>query len=145
MRVSTRVAVVVGVFALIGSVLSAQAPEPLATADAGKFMGAWLLTLDSPQGPFSMTLTLADKEGKVAGELTSDIMPAQDKSPGLSPVWANRLMWLGSVGGLVMGLFLSHFLLHNPFLEGGIGTTDPSVTMCTSPFLILFFLGCLLA
>ena len=77
MRVSTRVAVVVGVFALIGSVLSAQAPEPLATADAGKFMGAWLLTLDSPQGPFSMTLTLADKEGKVAGELTSDIMPAQ--------------------------------------------------------------------
>ena len=40
-------------------------------------MGAWLLTLDSPQGPFAMTMTLTDVDGKVACELTSDIMPAQ--------------------------------------------------------------------
>ena len=77
MRVFPRVAVVVAVCALLGSVLSAQAPTPLATADAGKFMGAWLLTLESPQGAFSMTLTLSDKEGKVAGEMTSDMMPTQ--------------------------------------------------------------------
>ena len=55
--------------------LSAQAP--LTISDAGKFMGAWLLTIESPQGSLNMTLTLADKEGKVAGDLTSDMMPAQ--------------------------------------------------------------------
>jgi hypothetical protein len=77
MRVSARVAVVVAVCALIGSVLSAQAPAPLATADAGKFMGVWLIALDSPQGAFSMTLTLSDNDGKVAAELTSDIAPPQ--------------------------------------------------------------------
>ena len=36
-----------------------------------------LVTLDSPQGPFAMTMTLTDVEGKVACDLTSDIMPAQ--------------------------------------------------------------------
>jgi hypothetical protein len=77
MRVSARVAVVVAVCALIGSVLSAQAPAPLPTADAAKFMGAWLLSLESPQGAFSMTLTLSDNDGNVAGELTSDMAPPQ--------------------------------------------------------------------
>jgi hypothetical protein len=77
MRVFPRVAVLVAVCALFGSVLSAQAPTPLATADAGKFMGAWLLTLESPQGAFSMTLTLSDSAGKVTGEMTSDMMPTQ--------------------------------------------------------------------
>ena len=77
MRVSARVAVVVAVCALIGSVLSAQAPAPLPTAAAAKFMGAWLLSLESPQGAFSMTLTLSDNDGNVAGELTSDMAPPQ--------------------------------------------------------------------
>ena len=77
MRVSARVAFVVAVCALMGSVLRAQAPAPLPTADAAKFMGAWLLTLESPQGVFSMTLTLSDNDGNVAGELTSDMAPPQ--------------------------------------------------------------------
>src|SRR5471032_195528 len=79
MRVSARVAVVVAMCALIGSVLSAQtpAPVPLPTADAAKFMGAWVLALESPQGAFSMTMTLSDNEGKVVCELTSDIAPPQ--------------------------------------------------------------------
>jgi hypothetical protein len=74
-RRSTHVAVVVALCLLSGAALRAQAPLP--TAEAEKFMGAWLLTLDSPQGPFAMTMTLTDVEGKVACELTSDIMPAQ--------------------------------------------------------------------
>ena len=77
MRVSARVAFVVAVCALMGSVLRAQAPAPLPTADAAKFMGAWLLSLESPQGAFSMTLTLSDNDGNVAGELTSDMAPPQ--------------------------------------------------------------------
>jgi len=75
MRAFSRVAFVLCVCALVGSVLSAQAP--LSAADAGKFMGAWALTLDSPQGPFTLTLTLSDKDGSVAGEMTSDMMPTQ--------------------------------------------------------------------
>jgi hypothetical protein len=73
-----RTVIVVALCALLGPVLRAQAPAPpLMTADAGKFMGAWLITLDSPQGPFAMTMTLTDTDGKVACELTSDVMPAQ--------------------------------------------------------------------
>jgi hypothetical protein len=72
-----RTVVVVALCVLTGPALRAQAPAPLSTADAGKFMGAWLLTLESPQGPFAMTMTLTDNDGKVACELTSDIMPAQ--------------------------------------------------------------------
>jgi hypothetical protein len=72
-----RAAVVVALFALMGSAVRAQAPAPLPTAEAAKFMGAWVITLDSPQGPFSMTLTVSDNAGNTAAELTSDIMPAQ--------------------------------------------------------------------
>ena len=75
MRRSIRAAVVVAVCLLSGAALRAQAPLP--TAETEKFMGTWLLTLDSPQGPFAMTMTLTDVDGNVACELTSDIMPAQ--------------------------------------------------------------------
>jgi hypothetical protein len=77
MHRTARIVVVAALCAVMGSALRAQAPAPLMTADAGKFMGAWLLTLDSPQGPFAMTMTLTDADGKVACELTSDVMPAQ--------------------------------------------------------------------
>jgi hypothetical protein len=78
MRRSFRTALVVAALALTGSALRAQAPAgPLSAADAAKFMGAWVLTLESPQGPFALTMTLTDADGKVACELTSDVMPAQ--------------------------------------------------------------------
>jgi hypothetical protein len=76
MRRSVGLAIVVALFALGGPALRAQT-APLMTADAAKFMGAWQLTLDSPQGPFVLTMTLTDADGKVACELTSDAMPAQ--------------------------------------------------------------------
>jgi len=65
---------------LTGSALRAQPAAPLATADAAKFMGTWVLTLDSPQGPFALNMALTDVDGKVACELTSDVMPAQKVS-----------------------------------------------------------------
>jgi hypothetical protein len=76
MRYATRIVAVAVFCALTGSALRAQ-PSALSTADAAKFMGAWVLTLESPQGPFALTMTLTDVEGKVACELTSDMMPAQ--------------------------------------------------------------------
>jgi len=75
-----RIAIVAALCVLTGSALRAQPPAPLATADAAKFMGTWVLTLDSPQGPFALTMALTDAEGKVACELTSDMMPAQKVS-----------------------------------------------------------------
>jgi hypothetical protein len=81
MRGTLRVVAAAALCLLMGSALRAQAPAaPLPVADAAKFMGAWTLTLDSPQGPFAMTMTLTDVEGKVACELTSDVMPAQKVS-----------------------------------------------------------------
>ena len=77
MHRTARIVVVAALCAVMAGALRAQAPAALTTADAGKFMGVWLLTLDSPQGPFAMTMTLTDVEGKVACELTSDMMPAQ--------------------------------------------------------------------
>src|SRR5580692_5128465 len=76
MRRSVALVIVVALCALGGPALHAQTAPPM-TADAAKFMGPWLLTLDSPQGPFVLTMTLTDANGKVACELTSDAMPAQ--------------------------------------------------------------------
>ena len=80
MRRSLRAALAVAVCVLFAPALRAQGPSALPTADAAKFMGAWILTLESPQGPFALTMTLTDVEGKVACELTSDVMPAQKVS-----------------------------------------------------------------
>jgi len=51
------------------------AAQSLTSADAAKFMGAWVLGLDTPQGALTMNLTLKDDGGRVAGQLTSDIAP----------------------------------------------------------------------
>jgi len=75
MRALVRVALVLCVCACAGSALRAQAPLPV--ADAAKFIGGWTLTLDSPQGPFVLTMTVSDSEGKVAAELASDVMGTQ--------------------------------------------------------------------
>lgn len=53
----------------------AFAQGPLATSDAAKYMGAWTLGLDTPQGALSMNLTLKDAAGQVNGSITSDIAP----------------------------------------------------------------------
>jgi hypothetical protein len=75
MRRTARLVAVGALCALTGIALRAQ-PSALSTADAARFMGAWVLTVESPQGPFALTMTLTDVEGKVACELTSDMMPA---------------------------------------------------------------------
>lgn len=80
MRRSRRAVLAVALCVLFAPALRAQGPSALPTADAMKFMGAWILTLESPQGPFALTMTLTDVEGKVACELTSDMMPAQKVS-----------------------------------------------------------------
>jgi hypothetical protein len=59
--------------ALVLSPLVASAQ--LATADAGNFMGSWVLSLDSPQGPFEQNVVVKDEAGKAVAEITSQIQP----------------------------------------------------------------------
>lgn len=74
MRTIVRVALVASLV-LVGSAVRAQdAAKP---AEVAKFIGTWALTLDGPQGSFTMNLSLTEKEGRVSAELTSDIAPPQ--------------------------------------------------------------------
>ncbi len=43
--------------------------------DAAKFIGAWAIGMDSPQGAMTMNLTVKNDAGKVAGSMTSDMSP----------------------------------------------------------------------
>lgn len=68
--------VVAAVFACAPLVASAQ--SSLAVADAAKFLGNWAVSMDTPQGAFTMNLNLTDKSGKVAAEISADQLPTQD-------------------------------------------------------------------
>ncbi len=72
-----RTTIVLAAFAVVTLAGSGIARAQITAEQAGNFMGEWTLNLDSPQGPFALTLKLAEKEGKVEGELTSDIAPPQ--------------------------------------------------------------------
>jgi hypothetical protein len=69
----------IGVVAFALSLAAAPAHAQLAPADAGDFMGAWTLMLDSPQGPFEQELMLKEEEGKVVAVITSMIQPEGQK------------------------------------------------------------------
>ena len=51
----------------------------LAPADAGKFMGAWTVTLDTPQGSFDQSLVIKEEAGKVVAEMSSQMQPDVQK------------------------------------------------------------------
>ena len=70
-RAIVAAAIVVAPFAL-------AAQSSLAVADASKFMGTWAVDMNTPQGAFTMNLSLIDKAGKVAGEISADVMPTQE-------------------------------------------------------------------
>jgi hypothetical protein len=71
---------VVGIAAFAAVLVSAApASAQLTPADAGDFMGAWTIVLDSPQGPFEQEMTLTDEEGKVVAVITSQIQPEGQK------------------------------------------------------------------
>ncbi len=72
-----RTTIVLAAFALATLAGRGVARAQITAEQAGNFMGEWSLNIESPQGPFALTLKLADKEGKVEGELTSELMPPQ--------------------------------------------------------------------
>ena len=64
--------------AIVVAPLALAAQSSLAVADASKFMGTWAVDMNTPQGAFTMNLNLTDKAGKVAGEISADVMPTQE-------------------------------------------------------------------
>lgn len=76
-RQQPRIAWAVAVAALVLTSAVASAQTPLATADAGDYLGVWTMELQGPQGSFEQELTLKDKGGKVTGEIVNAMAGTQ--------------------------------------------------------------------
>jgi hypothetical protein len=61
-------------FALAASLpLATSAQSALDTGQAQAFLGTWSLSMDSPQGPFVMSMEIKDMSGKVAATISNDM------------------------------------------------------------------------
>lgn len=58
--------------------LSASAQSSLDVSQAQSYMGTWSISFSSPQGEFVMDLALTDASGKVAAQISNDMMGTQD-------------------------------------------------------------------
>lgn len=76
--------------------------------------------------------------------LWTDIMDERDTSSHLSPTLGALLMWIGGMGGLIVGLLLSTGIYGAVPFAFGMGKAGGAVVMGVLPFLVLFFVGCLL-
>jgi hypothetical protein len=84
MQMHSRFVLLLAALALVASPLTIAAQSSLPSTDAAAFLGAWTLGLDTPQGPMTMTLTLKDEGGKLAGSITADMMPDPQKITDIS-------------------------------------------------------------
>ncbi len=74
-KLQSRFVKLIATVALVLAPLVAQAQTPIAAAEIAGFLGEWTLSVQSPQGPFEINLSLKDVEGKAAGEFTSAMAP----------------------------------------------------------------------
>jgi len=79
-------------FALVLLPLVASANTQLTGADAGAFMGAWTLALDTPQGSMEQNLVLKEEGGKVVGEISSQMQPDVQKVTDVSKKGGDLLL-----------------------------------------------------
>jgi hypothetical protein len=54
-----------------------KTPAPATPDNAAAYLGSWTLSLEGPNGPASLDVTLKNDAGKVAGELSSDTQANQ--------------------------------------------------------------------
>ena len=112
-------------FAVLGSIVALN-----------NFLGALIL------GPFLMWfLYLRVKRWDL---LWTDIMETEDISPHKSPQIGTLLMWFGGLGGWASGLIISTGIYGAALFTFGAGITGNAVVIGVTPFLIIFFIGCLL-
>jgi len=58
--------------------MSASAQSSLDASQAQNYLGTWSISFQSPQGEFVMDLALTDASGKVAAQISNDMMGTQD-------------------------------------------------------------------
>jgi energy-coupling factor transport system substrate-specific component len=74
-----------------------------------------------------------------------EIMDQELVSKGIMPRVGALCIWIGALGGLIMGFLLSTGLYHGQLFQFAQGTAGSGVVLGVLPFLLLFFLGCLLS
>lgn len=94
-------------------------------------------------GPF--LLWLMYPRAKRWDILWTEILEADEISRAARPWIGVILMWLGGIGGLVVGVVVSTGMHAAPPFHVGTGTTGFGVVAGVFPFLVLFVLGCFLA
>ena len=76
--------------------------------------------------------------------LWTEIMEEKDISGHISPAMGSLFMWIGGLGGLVIGLIASTGIYGAILFKFGAGTVGSGVVLAVLPFLVLFLIGCLL-
>lgn len=74
-----------------------------------------------------------------------EIMDNEVVSRAIMPRVGALCIWVGALGGLIMGFLLSTGLYHGQLFHFAKGTTGSGIVLGVLPFLLLFFLGCLLS
>ena len=74
-----------------------------------------------------------------------EIMNREMVSAGIMPRAGALCIWIGALGGLIIGFLLSTGLYHGQLFQFAKGTAGSGVVLGVLPFLILFFIGCLLS
>jgi len=59
---------------ILASSVTTSAQSTVAAADAAPFMGGWALEFDGPQGKIALNVVVKDAGGKVAGEVTGEVL-----------------------------------------------------------------------
>jgi energy-coupling factor transport system substrate-specific component len=76
--------------------------------------------------------------------LWTEIMEEKDISRHISPAMGSLFMWIGGLGGLIIGLIASTGIYGAVLFRFGAGAVGPGVVLAVLPFLVLFLIGCLL-
>ena len=72
------------------------------------------------------------------------IMDERDRPPGKNPKAGAALIWLGVLGGFILGIAISVGATETILFNLGSGATTLSVALGVTPFIIILILGCLL-
>ena len=73
--------------------------------------------------------------------LWKDIMNAEDMGKHVCPILGKWFMWIGGLGGLIIGLALSTGLYKEAFFTFGQGSTSFTVVLLVLPFILVFLAG----
>jgi energy-coupling factor transport system substrate-specific component len=72
------------------------------------------------------------------------IMDEKDRPRGMNPKAGTALIWLGVLGGFIIGVAFSAGFGGATFITGGTGTATLSVAVSVTPFIMIMIIGCLL-